>query len=49
MENIEQELAYPAGAVFIEGLVYFKNKWFLYYGGADSRVGLAIFYPQADN
>jgi len=33
---------YKAGTTFIEGLVYFKNKWFLYYGTADSMVGLAI-------
>lgn len=33
---------YQAGTTFAEGLVYFKNKWFLYYGTADSFVGLAI-------
>lgn len=33
---------YQAGTTFIEGLVYFKYKWFLYYGTADSMVGLAI-------
>lgn len=33
---------YKAGTTFIEGLVYFKNKWFLYYGTADSMVGIAI-------
>ena len=33
---------YAAGTTFIEGLVYFKEKWFLYYGTADSMVGLAI-------
>ncbi|WP_405396251.1 glycoside hydrolase family 130 protein [Maribacter sp. Asnod2-G09] len=33
---------YKAGTTFIQGLVYFKNKWFLYYGTADSMVGLAI-------
>ncbi len=33
---------YAAGTTFIEGLVYFKGKWFLYYGTADSMVGLAI-------
>ena len=33
---------YKAGTTFIEGLVYFKKKWFLYYGTADSMVGLAI-------
>lgn len=33
---------YKAGTTFAEGLVYFKKKWFLYYGTADSYVGLAI-------
>ncbi len=33
---------YKAGTTFIEGLVFFQNKWFLYYGTADSMVGLAI-------
>ena len=30
---------------FVEGLVYFKNKWFLYYGTADSKIAVAIFDP----
>ena len=33
---------YAAGTTFSEGLVYFKKKWFLYYGTADSFVGLAV-------
>ncbi len=33
---------YKSGTTFIEGLVYFKDKWFLYYGTADSMVGLAV-------
>ncbi len=33
---------YRAGTIFSEGLVFFKNKWFLYYGTADSFVGMAI-------
>jgi len=27
---------------FVEGLVSFKKKWFLYYGTADSKIGVAI-------
>ncbi len=38
----EKSGQYPAGTVFTEGLVFFKSKWFLYYGCADSRVGVAI-------
>lgn len=33
---------YKAGTTFIEGLVFFNEKWFLYYGTADSMVGLAV-------
>ena len=33
---------YQAGTTFAEGLIWFKEKWFLYYGTADSFVGLAI-------
>lgn len=27
---------------FVEGLVYFRNQWMLYYGTADSRIAVAI-------
>ena len=33
---------YAAGTTFSEGLVFFQKKWFLYYGTADSFVGLAV-------
>lgn len=33
---------YAAGTTFAEGLVYYKGKWYLYYGTADSYVGVAI-------
>ncbi len=33
---------YAAGTTFSEGLVYFKDRWFLYYGMADSFVGVAV-------
>jgi predicted GH43/DUF377 family glycosyl hydrolase len=45
-ESFEKSGQYPAGTVFIEGLVYFQSKWFLYYGCADSRVAVAVFDPQ---
>lgn len=32
---------YAAGTTFLEGLVYFRDRWFLYYGCADSFVGVA--------
>ncbi len=27
---------------FVEGLIYFKGKWFLYYGTADSKIAVAV-------
>jgi predicted GH43/DUF377 family glycosyl hydrolase len=36
---------YAAGTTFAEGLVNFHGKWFLYYGCADSLVGVAIYDP----
>ena len=27
---------------FVEGLVYFKDQWFLYYGTADSKIAVAV-------
>lgn len=46
MESFEKSGQYEAGTVFIEGMVYFKKKWLLYYGCADSRVGVAVFDPK---
>ncbi|RYY30696.1 MAG: hypothetical protein EOP46_21325, partial [Sphingobacteriaceae bacterium] len=43
--SFEKSGQYPAGTVFIEGLVFFKSKWYLYYGCADSRVAVAIYDP----
>jgi predicted GH43/DUF377 family glycosyl hydrolase len=43
--SFEKSGQYPAGTVFVEGLVWFNNKWFLYYGCADSRVAVAIYDP----
>ncbi|TDI79680.1 MAG: glycosidase [Bacteroidetes bacterium] len=33
---------------FVEGLVYFQKKWFLYYGTADSKIAVAIYDPLKD-
>jgi hypothetical protein len=45
MEDFEKSGQYTNGTVFIEGLVYYKQKWYLYYGCADSKVGVAIYDP----
>lgn len=44
-ESFEKSGQYADGTVFVEGLAYFKKKWFLYYGCADSKVGVAICNP----
>lgn len=46
LEKFEKSGQYKSGTVFIQGLVYFKGKWFLYYGCADSKVGVAIYNPK---
>ena len=38
----ERSGQYAAGTTFAEGLVRFHGRWFLYYGCADSRVGVAM-------
>lgn len=45
MKPFEKKGQYDNGTVFVEGLVYFKKKWFLCYGCADSRVAVAIYDP----
>lgn len=41
----EKSGQYAAGTTFVEGLVYFHNRWIIYYGGADSLVGVAMTTP----
>ena len=41
--SFEKSGQYPEGTTFLEGLVYFKNNWYLYYGTADSMVGYAVW------
>jgi predicted GH43/DUF377 family glycosyl hydrolase len=41
-QPFERSGQYPTGTTFAEGLVFFKAKWFLYYGCADSFVGVAV-------
>jgi predicted GH43/DUF377 family glycosyl hydrolase len=33
---------------FVEGLVFFKGKWFLYYGTADSKIAVAVYEPSSE-
>lgn len=43
--DYERTGQYVSGTTFVEGLVPFEGKWYLYYGTADSRVGVAIWDP----
>lgn len=45
LADFERSGQYAAGTVFTEGLVWHQGKWFLYYGCADSFVGVAICDP----
>lgn len=47
MTDFEKSGQFVSGTVFIEGLVLHKGKWFLYYGCADSKVGVAVYDPAA--
>jgi len=42
-ESYERSGQYRDGTTFCEGLVPFHGRWLLYYGTADSRVGVAIW------
>ena len=46
-EAYERTGQYAEGTTFLEGLVPFNGRWFLYYGMADSRVGVAVSNPNA--
>ena len=41
-EPYERSGQYVEGTTFVEGLVPFRGRWLLYYGTADSRVGVAV-------
>ena len=44
-EAYERTGQYRDGTTFCEGLIPFKGRWLLYYGTADSRVGVAVWEP----
>jgi beta-1,2-mannosidase len=41
-EAYERTGQYAEGTTFVEGLVRFRGRWYLYYGTADSRVAVAV-------
>jgi len=48
-ESYERTGQYTAGTTFVEGLVPFRGTWYLYYGTADSRVGVAVWDPHVQS
>ena len=44
-EAYEKTGQYKEGTTCAEALIPFKGRWFLYYGTADSRVGVAVWDP----
>lgn len=45
-EPYERSGQYTSGTTFLEGLAHFNNRWFIYYGTADSRVGVIATNPE---
>jgi predicted GH43/DUF377 family glycosyl hydrolase len=46
-EHYERTGQYVEGTTFVEALVPFNGRWYLYYGTADSRVGVAVWDPKS--
>jgi beta-1,2-mannosidase len=46
-ESYERTGQYTAGTTFVEGLVLFQGRWYLYYGTADSRAAVAVWDQQS--
>jgi predicted GH43/DUF377 family glycosyl hydrolase len=44
-ESYEKTGQYKEGTTFTEALIPFNGRWLLYYGTADSRVGVAVWEP----
>lgn len=45
--DYEKSGQYKSGTTFTEGLIHFKDRWFIYYGTADSRVGVVTWDPSS--
>jgi predicted GH43/DUF377 family glycosyl hydrolase len=44
-ESAAERTGQVANVTFLEGLVFFQGRWLLYYGMADSRIGVAQYRP----
>ena len=40
-ENMFEQNGSVSNVCFVEGMVWFKNHWFIYYGGGDSQIAVA--------
>ncbi|MGN0002444.1 MAG: glycoside hydrolase family 130 protein [Sphingobacterium composti] len=49
MEAFEKSGQYADGTVFLQGLVFYKSQWYMYYGCADSMVGVAVYNPKVQS
>jgi len=44
-KGYEKSGQYKNGTTFLEGLAHFRERWFIYYGTADTRVGVVNWSP----
>lgn len=44
-KEYEKSGQYKSGTTFTEGLIHFNDRWLIYYGTADSRVGVVSWDP----
>jgi beta-1,2-mannosidase len=44
-ESAAETAGQVPNVTFLEGLVFFRERWLLYYGMADSRIGMAEYQP----
>jgi beta-1,2-mannosidase len=47
-KEYEKTGQYEEGTTFLEGLTFFNDKWYIYYGTADSRVAVIVWDPSSD-
>lgn len=47
-KDYEKSGQYESGTTFLEGLIHYDNKWLIYYGTADSRVGVVTWNYSED-
>ena len=45
--DFEKTGQYTYGGLFLEGLVFYEGKWYMYYGCSDSHVAVAIYDPSS--